>query len=443
MKVFIVGVGEVGFHIARSLSEEGHDLVVIELDPEKVQRLQSELDVLAVTGDGCDPAILQEHGVEDADLFFAVSDNDPTNLLVALTARSMGAKRCVARLGDPYHGSNPLLQADPEIIPLYPERLVAEEILGLTRVPGATKAHFFADDKLVLLHARPSMSVDIYGKPLRQLQGPDGWILVGVLQGLRLTVPRGDTILMPGQEIYAVGHTETAKEFLRAIGVESTPPRNVVIAGAGHVGHWLAKRLVEQKIQVTVIERQQKKALSLASEAADALVLRGDATNPELLREAGAQHADYFVAATQADEANAISSFLARELGARLVVTLYQRPEFLNVLRAARVDIALSPRLVTAGTILRTIHPREILSLDLIETGDAEVVEFAVPANCKVIHDPLRKLKFPEGSIVGAVMRGDERHVPGGDFTFQPGDRALVFTLANALPALEKMFRAK
>jgi trk system potassium uptake protein TrkA len=230
---------------------------------------------------------------------------------------------------------------------------------------------------------------------------------------------------------------------LQALGVESAPPRNVVIAGAGHVGQWLAKGLVEQKIQVTVIERQEKKAFTLASASPEALVLRGDATDPALLREAGVHNADYFVAATQADEANAISSFLAKELGARLVVTLYQKPEFLNVLRAARVDIALSPRVVTAGTILRMIHPREILSLDLIETGDAEVVEFEVPDNCTVIRGPLRELKFPEGSIIGAVMRGEERHVPAGDFTFQPGDRALVFTLSKALPALEKMFRAK
>jgi trk system potassium uptake protein TrkA len=124
-------------------------------------------------------------------------------------------------------------------------------------------------------------------------------------------------------------------------------------------------------------------------------------------------------------------------------VTLYQRPEFLNVLRAARVDIALSPRLVTAGTILRMVHPREILSLDLIESGEAEVVELEVPPNCRAIGVPLRKLKFPEGSIVGAVIRGDERHVPGGDFIFLPGDRALVFTLSGALAPLEKMFRSR
>ena len=126
-----------------------------------------------------------------------------------------------------------------------------------------------------------------------------------------------------------------------------------------------------------------------------------------------------------------------------MLVTLYQRPEFFNVLRAAHVDIALNPRLVTAGTILRMVHRREILSLDMVESGDAEVVEFQVPDNSKVLKAPLRKLKWPDDSIVGAVIRGEERHVPGGDFHFEVGDRALVFCLTEALPKLEKMFREK
>jgi trk system potassium uptake protein TrkA len=173
------------------------------------------------------------------------------------------------------------------------------------------------------------------------------------------------------------------------------------------------------------------------------LVLQGDATDPALLREAGAQEVDYFVAATQDDEANVISSFLARQMGARMLVTLYQRPEYVNVLRAARVDIALSPRLVTAGTILRTVHRQEILSMDLVESGDAEVVEFEVPPNSRVLRAPLKNLKLPRDALVGAVIRGEERYVPSGDFSFQVGDRALVFTLAKALPALEKLFRGQ
>lgn len=441
MKIFIVGAGEVGFHIAGSLSQEGHDLVVIESSPERVQALQS-LDVLAVSGDGCNPDILKNHGVEYADLFFAVSNDDRANLLAALTARRMGAARCLARLGSPYHGLNPLLDEERPIVPLYPERLVAEEIAGLMRVPGATKARFFEGGKLVLLRVRPSPRVDIYRRPLRDLHGPEGWILVGV-QGLQLSIPRGDTELQPGQEVYAVGRAETVTDFLRALGVEAPPTRKVIIVGAGHVGTWLTKELTQDKVKVTVIQRDPDKAMALASSVPDALVLQGDATDPAMLREAGAQEADYFVAATQDDETNVITSFLARETGARMVVTLYQRPEFLNVLRAARVDIALSPRMVTAGTILRMVHRREILSMDLVASGNAEVVEFEVPARSKALRAPLRELKIPNDAIIGAVIRGDDRFVPGGNFQFQEGDRALAFSLSSALPALEKLFRGK
>ena len=443
MRIFIVGAGEVGFHIATSLMPEGHDLVVIEADRAHARKVQAELDVMGVHGDGCQPELLKEYGVENADLFFSVSDSDAVNLLAALTARSLGAKQCIARLGNPQYGNNPMLLADPDIIPLHPERLVAEEILGLTRIPGVSKAHFFEDGKLLLLRARPSRDADIYGRPLRELSGPDGWVLVGVERGGKLTIPKGDTELKPGRRVYAVGRTETSKEFLSAIGIEAPPVKKVVIAGAGHVGSWLAKKLVEDQVQVTVIQRQAKKALALATEVPGALVLHGDATDTAILKEAGAADADYFVAATQDDESNVISSYLAHEAGARIVVSLYQRPEFLNVLRAARVDIGLSPRLITAGTILRMVHRREILSLDLVASGDAEVVEFEVLDGCRMLRAPLRKLKLPKDSIVGAVMRGEERYVPTGDFTFKQGDRALVFSLTEALPALEKLFRSR
>jgi trk system potassium uptake protein TrkA len=441
MRIFILGAGEVGYHIATSLVSEGHDLVVIEENPELSQKLATSLDVMSVQGDGCQPSLLTDHGVGSADLFFAVSNSDAVNLLSALTARHLGAKKCIARLGNPEHGANPLLVNDPNIIALYPERLVAEEILGITRVPGATKAHFFERGTLLLLRVRPSGKANIYGRPLRDMKGPEGWILVGVERGMKVTIPRGDTVLRPGQRLYAVGRSETATEFLGALGIKSPPVRKVVIAGAGQVGGWLAKKLVEDQIHVTVIQRDARRALALATELPQVVVLQGDATDTALLNEAGAADADYYVAATQDDETNVISSYLAHEIGARITVSLYQRPEFVNVLRAARVDIGLSPRLVTAGTILRMVHRREILSLDVVASGGAEVVEFQVPMRSRVLKHPLRDLKLPKNCIVGAVIRGEERFVPGGDFTFQVGDRALVFSLSDALPALEKLFR--
>lgn len=443
MKIFIVGAGEVGEHIASSLVREDHDLVIVERDSAKVARLQTSMDILAVKGNGCDPELLQAHGVSGADLFFAVSNDDATNLLAALTARRLGADRCVVRIGLATLGANPLLEDDPSILSLFPERLVAEEILSITRVPGANKARFFSDGRLVLLEARPSSTADIYGRPLKDLNGPAGWVLTGIHRAEGLTIPRGDTELRRGDLLYAVGRTDGIPEYLTSIGIDSKPTKKVVIAGAGQVGQWLARLLVAERVQVTVIQRGAGRAFDMASEVPECLVLRGDARDPEILREAGVENADYFVSATQQDEVNLLSSLLARELGARSVVALYNQPEFLDLLHAVRIDLPLSPRLTVAGVILRMVHRREIVNLDLVEGGDAEVVEFRVPLRAKVLRRKLKNLRFPKSSIVGAVARGNELFVPSGDFEFEQGDRALVFTLVEALPALEAMFRGK
>jgi trk system potassium uptake protein TrkA len=443
VKIFIVGAGEVGIHIAASLVREGHDLVVIERDSNKVARLQSSMDILAVAGDGCNPAILKNHRVGDAELFFAVSNDDAVNILAAITARSMGAARCVVRVGDPQLGKTPLVRNDKQIVTLYPENLVAEGIFSLTRVPGVGKARFFADGRLVLLQARPSIKAPIYGRPLKDLQGPDNWILTGIHRASGTVIPRGDTVVRPGDLLYSVGPAEGIDRYLRSIGIESPPTKRVVIAGAGQVGTWLARLLVHGKIETTVIQRGVTRAFDLAAEISEALVLRGDATDPAMLKEAGVENADYFVAATQQDETNLLSSLLAREGGAKAIVALYHRPEFLNLMHAVRIDIPLSPRMMIAGTILRMVHRREIVSLDLVEGGNAEVVEFQVPAKARVLKRPLERLSFPRAAIVGAAMRGEELFVPEGNFQFQEGDRALVFTLAESLPELERMFRGR
>jgi len=443
MKVIIVGAGEVGIHIASALQAEGHDLVVIERDSAKVAEIQKNMDVLAVAGDGCNPTLLKQHGVDGVGLFFAVSNNDAVNVLAALTARRLGAEKAIVRLGNPEFGKNPLIRADEQIRVLIPERLVADEIFSLTRVPGASKARLFADGKLVLLQARPADSAEIYGRPLESIERPADWILTGIHRTSGTVIPRGDTVLQAGDLLYAIGPTETIGEFLGSIGVQSRPTRRVVIGGAGHVGASLAQRLVREKIEVVVIQRGEARAFDLASEVPEALVLRGDATDPELLRDAVVEDADFFIAATQNDEPNLLSALLARELGARMVVALYNRPEFFHLMHAVRIDVPLSPRMMTAGSILRMVHRSEIVSLDVVEAGDAEVVEFQVPAGARVLKKNLAGLPLPRDSVVGTVIRGEETLVPRGDFQFQEGDRALVFTLSNALPDLEKIFRGR
>jgi trk system potassium uptake protein TrkA len=443
MRIFIVGAGEVGIHIASSLVLEGHDLVIIERDAKKVAELQTSMDLLAVHGDGCNPRLLKKHGIESADLLFAVSDNDAVNILASITARSLGAKQAVVRISNPDMGKNPLVRKDDGITPLYPERLVAEEIVGLTKVPGAGRARSFGDGKLVLLQAHPSISAPIYGRRLKEIAGPPGWILAGIHRASGTVIPRGDTKLHPGDILYAIGPQETSGDYLSSIGLESETVEHVVIAGAGHVGAALARLLIHQKVRVTVIQRGRERAFDFAAKIPEALVLEGNAIDSEMLAEAGVAEADYFVAATQDDENNLLASLLARQAGARVVVALYHRPEFLNLMRAVEIDLPVSPRMMIAGTILRMVHRQEIISMDLVEGGDAEVVEFKVPDRARVLKRPLAELRFPRSAIVGAVLRGDQNFIPTGDFRFEVGDRALVFMLAEALPELERLFRGR
>lgn len=441
MKIIILGAGEVGVHIASSLRVEGHDLVVIEKDRAKVEHLHSTMDLLAINGDGCDPKVLRDQGAANADLFFAVTNNDPVNLLAALTARRMGARKCVARVGDIALGRNPLLKADPDIVLLYPERLVAEEIFSLTRVPGATKARFFAKGRLVLIQASPSYTEDIYQRPLKDLRGPENWVLTGIHRADGTIIPRGDTELRRGDLVYAVGPSETIPQFLTSVGVKSTPTKYVVIAGGGQVGRSLARLLVKENVRVTIVNKHEDRAFECAASVPEALVLKGDATHPEILREAEIDKADYFIASTQSDEVNLLSSLLARNLGVGATVALYNQPEFLNLMLATRIDIPVSPRLMIAGNITRMVHRREIVSMDMVEGGEAEAVEFRVPPKARVLKKPLKNLRFPRDAIVGAVIRGDKIFVPGGDFQFAEGDQVLVFTRTVVLPELERMFR--
>ena len=443
MKIIILGAGEVGVHIASSLRREGHDLVLIEKSADKVKHLQSSMDILVVAEDGCNPKVLKAHGAGNADLFFAVTNNDPVNLLATVTARRLGAKRCVVRVGNPDFGANPLVKRDDDIVLLYPERLVADEIYSLTRVPGAIKARFLSEDRLLMLHARPSFDADIFDRPIKELQGPDNWILTGIHRGSDTLIPRGDTVLRRGDTLYGVGPTDKAQDFLGSLGIPPRPVRRVVIAGAGQVGACLAAQLVREKVAVTLINRNKERADQLAADVPEALVLQGDATHPEILREAGTEGADYFVAATQTDEVNLLSCLLAREMGVHLTVALYNQPDFLNLMRASRIDVPLSPRLMIAGHIVRMVHRREIVSLDMVEHGNAEVVTLKVPENARVLKKSLSRMHFPRTAIVGAVVRGDGIFVPGGDFKFEVGDVATVFTLDEGLPEIERMFRGR
>ena len=425
-----------GEHLIRQLSwlPEHHDITLVERDSETRIQLQRKYDIGIAEADARVPEVLTQH-CAGADVMFALTNDDATNMLAALTATdpAIGVHRAVVRLSDQRHRQNPLLAEESRrqaIETIFPEELVAEEILGILRYPGAHSVRSFGDGVLVLLRAVPQNPV-VFDRPIEEIDtAPRGWILTGILrkQGGTLEIPRGRTRVQAGDEVFAVGPAVEARNYLKAIGVDQRPARRVVVAGLGQVGRRLGELLLDEDVDLTAIRRHPTSGFPLAAHT-----IVGDATDEDILQEAGVEDADFFVAATDADEVNLMAAHLAKKGGARRTVALYNRDDLHEAMQDLGVDYPISPGGVSAGALMKLLHTRATVRLDFVE-GGGELVEIEVAEGSPATRAPLRRLGLPHTCIVGEVVR--ERSapfVPNGDTEFVPGDRVALFMSRNAV----------
>ncbi len=435
MRLVVLGAGQMGAHLLRQLSRlpDDHDITLVEKDSVVGSHLLRKFDIGIIEGDARVPAVLHQH-CAGADVLFALTNDDATNLLAALTATdpSIGVQRAVVRLSDPRHEQSPLLGEDSrrwKIETILPEALVAQEILGLIRYPGARSVRSFGDGVLVLLRAVPQ-EPSVFDRPLEEIEtAPRGWILTGILRrrGGHLVIPRGATEVHDGDEVFAVGPAAEASNFLRAVGLDWRPTKRVVIAGLGQVGRRLGELLLDSGVDITIIRHRQSGEPSLPAHT-----IVGDATEEDILREAEVGGADFFVAATAADEVNFMSAHLAKKAGARRTIALHNRDDLREVMQDLGVDHPISPGVITAGALLKLLHSRAMLRLDWIE-GGGELVEIEVAKNSPATKAPLRELGVPHSCIVGEVVRAKSApFVPDGNTEFIPGDRVALFMSQGA-----------
>ncbi len=471
MRLVVLGAGQMGEHLLRHLSRspERHDVTLVELDPDTRAHFERKYDIAAAEGDAGVATVLLEHG-EGADVLFALTNSDATNLLAAVTATdpAIGVRRAVVRLSDHRHRNNPLLGRDgreASVATIFPEDLVAREILGIIRHPGALSFRSFADGALSLVRARPQREF-VFGKAIQDLDvAPQRWIVTGILRkqasgqtgvtGLlgpadeggeprELHIPRGDSRVEDGDEIFAVGPTHSAGDFLDAIGSTGRPARRVVVAGLGQVGRRLTEFLLDAEVDVTVIKHRPSRKVSVP-----APTIVGDAAQEDILAEAEVEGADFFVAATGTDEVNLMAACLARKLGARRTIALHNRDDLREVLQTLGVDHPISPGVITAGELMRQLHSRALVRLDWVGSG-GELVEIEVAEGSPATRAPLAVLDFPRDAIVGEVRRPDMApFVPNGDYRFRAGETVVLFIRAGGenpdaerelLEALERLF---
>ena len=442
MRVFIVGAGEVGFNTAQLLSREGHEVIVVEQDEALANRATDQLDALVMQGNGASPKLLAEIGTRKSELLIAVTDSDEVNITACLVAKAQGVKRTVARIRNPdyYDTSSPFATDVLGIdFVIHTERAAAEEIRDALRVPGSVNVETFAGDSIEVAEVVVQENSAVIDKEVKDVSLPQGSLVVGVVRKNDIIVPQGDTVLRENDHVFIIGERARIAEAVSAIATDTEKVQDVMIFGAGKIGLRLALILEDEGISVKVVEKDEERAQYVASRLRKALVLHDEGISREFLLQERVDRTDAFIAATGDDRANLLAVMYAKQLGARRTISVVSRLEFAPLSEALGVDISISPRLITAGAILRFVRKGDVLAVNVLESG-AEMIEMRVPDKCAVAGRPLSEVGFPKGAIIGAVLRDDEVIIPRGDDVLTSGDDAVIFTVASAVDEVERLF---
>jgi trk system potassium uptake protein TrkA len=444
MYIVIIGMGEVGRHLLRTLEHEGHDLVAIDESAHAIAFVEDHHDVMTMVGYGASHEVLERAQVERADLVVAVTDHDEVNLIAALAAKQAGAGRVIARAQGKAWTTHQegvrygLLGVD---VVINPRVLVAQELARIARSHGAVDVIDLAQDRLELVQLQLGEDAKQVGKPLMKLALPRDTLVAALVREGRLVIPGGADVLMPGDRVYLIGRPE-AILLAEDLFTSKREARRVCIVGGGVVGSALARSLA-QEAEVLVIEQDRERAERLSIDVPRATIVHGDGTNQQLLEEEEVGTYDLVCAVTSEDEVNLMAALLATRVGAGRTAALVHRGDYMPIYKQLGVDIVLTPRAVASDQILRYCRGGGVQSITLLEDGQAEIAELRVPRGARVVGVPLRRMGLPRGSLLGGIVHDDKVIIPRGDDVVHAGDTVILLLTESARPIVERMFRTK
>jgi trk system potassium uptake protein len=445
MYIVIIGAGEVGSYLARILVDEQHSVAIIESDEKLARRLESELDALVVHGNGVSHETLERAGVRRADLVLAVTQVDEVNLIVAMTAAKLSKARTVARVRlEEYLGQGSLSAEELGLDLLVgPERAVANEVVKLLGYEGSGNIRQLADGKIALLELPLSADSPLVHESLAALGDvfPEGSLVAAVRGPKGLRIPRGDDVLGSDERAYILTTPENVDEFWILSGKPWHHVRHVLIIGCGNIGFHLAQELERQRLYPTIIELDRERAEYVSRHLTKSLVLHGDGTDPDLLREQLEERTDAVVVLLEDNEKAILVGLFARYLGAKKVIVRSEKPAYAPIAHRLGVDALISPRRAVADEILRFVRRGEISSAIMLGDHEGEIIQMRVPdrTDSEIVGKPLREVRFPDGSLLGAIVHEDTVVIGRGDTTIEPGDDLLVVALPHAIHDVERL----
>lgn len=446
MKIIVIGAGEVGYHISRFLSrEEDIEVVVIDTDRDKLNRINEELDIAVIEGEGGSPRVLAEAGADDADILLAVTNSDEINMIACLVAKALfNVKRRIARIrNEEYFTNQELLSKDNlDIDPaINPELESARAIIRIIEAPFAYDVEEFEKGLIKVVGFRIREDSYIVGKTLRELKKRiNEPFLIGIIQrGNRAIIPRGDDRIEVNDVVYLPIHRDTLDRMASIIKGEVRQAKNVMLVGGGRIGYHVARELESKGISLKIVENNIERCKFLTKNLQDSLIVHGNGADRGLLEEENAGSMDVFAAITNNEELNIMSSLLAKSMGVKKVITLVNKTEYLPLAHNLGIEVVISPRIITASSILRYVRRGDILSLTAIAEDMAEIIEAGVSETSTLCNKKISEAEMPKTALIGAIIRGDDIIIPGGDDVILEKDRLIIFTLYESIKKVEKL----
>ena len=452
MKVIILGAGEVGGSLAQNLTQEASDITVVDTNSDRLRELQDRFDIRTVRGMASHPDILRQAGAEDADMLIAVTNSDEVNMIacqVAYTVFNTPTK--IARIrSSAYAGDSEIFRNDamPVDVIVNPEAIVTHDIRRLIDNPGALQVVDFAEGQAQLVGIKAYYGGPLVGQELRYLRQHIPTVdtrVAAIFRENRAIIPEGNTVIEADDEVFFIAASKDIKNVMSEMRRVEKPNKRVIIAGGGHIGEHLA-RTIEGRYGVRIIEHSRQRCYELSETLDRTIVLSGDASDRDLLLEENIEETDVFCAVTNDDEANIMSSMLAKSLGARKVITLINNPAYVDLIEGGTIDTVINPQQATLGSILTHIRRGDIARVHSLRRGAAEAIEAIAHGNkssSNLIGRKIEDIDLPPGTNIGAIVRGDEVVIAHDHIVVESGDHVVLFLVdKERIKDVERLFQA-
>ena len=438
MRIVISGVGEVGTHLAKMLSGASHDITVIDDDPKRIEEVAGMADVVTIEGDCTTFAVLKKASVRKADLFIAVRPEESINIISAVLAKQLGARKAIARIDNNEYlePNNKEMFIDMGIDYLfYPEKVAAREVINLLGHTSTTEYVDFSSGKLSLVVFRLEPASPLVGEVLTGFdddQAPLSYRTVAITRGGQTIIPREGEQFMEGDVIYVIARQDAVREVMEFSGQSNIEIKNMMILGGSRIGIRIATEL-QDEVNIKLIDYNAEKAYRLAETLDKTLIINEDGRNTEAMMEEGLSNMDAFVAVTGRSETNILAAMLAKRMGVKKVIAEVENLNYINLAESIGIDTIINKKLVTASNIFRFTMSTDVQAIKCLTGSDAEVLEFIVKPNSPATKVRIKDLGLPEDTIIGGIVRGDKVFIAVDNMEIIPYDRVVVFAMPGSV----------